>query len=105
MGSKWSSPEALGRFKGLFDTALLHTTRRSVGCDRCKQTGYRGRTVVAETMPHDEGICKMVVRGASTDELRSALREHGYSSLQQDALGHVANGLTSLDEALRVAFV
>ncbi|HEY4002573.1 MAG TPA: ATPase, T2SS/T4P/T4SS family [Candidatus Xenobia bacterium] len=74
-------------------------------CDKCRQTGYRGRTVVAETVPgDDETVCHAVSRGMATEDLRALLREQGYRSLEQHAMTLVADGVTSLEEAVRVAF-
>jgi len=71
------------------------------GCSHC-QGGYRGRTVIAEVLPFDDDIRDLVGQG-ELDRIRRASKEKGFMDLQQDAVRLVREGITSLEEAMRVA--
>jgi len=71
------------------------------GCDHC-QGGYKGRTVIAEVLGFTEDIRDMICQGR-LDYLRRKSKEEGFISLQQDAARLVREGVTSLEEAERVA--
>lgn len=71
------------------------------GCQHC-QAGYRGRTVIAEILEFNEDIRDMVNSG-KLDLLRHKNKEEGSLSLKEDALRLVSKGITSIEEAERVA--
>jgi type IV pilus assembly protein PilB len=76
---------------------------RPVGCRSCSGTGYRGRIALHEVMPVSEEVEKLAVQAASAHELhRQALLE-GLSDLRVDGLTKAVEGLTSVQEVLRVA--
>ena len=72
------------------------------GCQACNFTGMRGRVAIYELMPISQGLRDMVVRGASTSELRSAAQAQGMKTLRQAGLLKVLEGSMTLDEVLRV---
>ena len=69
-------------------------------CEHC-QSGYKGRTVIAEILDFDEDIQDMVASGR-LDQLRNKWREKAYLTLEQDAGTLLLKGLTSLEEAERI---
>jgi len=71
------------------------------GCPHC-QGGYRGRTVIAEVLLFDDDIRDLVGQG-ELDRIRRASKEKGFMDLQQDTARLVREGVTSLEEAVRVA--
>jgi type IV pilus assembly protein PilB len=73
-----------------------------VGCDRCFDTGYRGRVGLFELMVMDDDIRKLFLREAPAEQLRVVAVDHGMRTLRQDALDKVAAGTTSLQEIARV---
>jgi type IV pilus assembly protein PilB len=73
-----------------------------VGCDRCFDTGYRGRIGLFELMVMDDDIAKLFLREAPAEQLRVVAIDHGMRTLRQDALDKVAAGTTSLQEIARV---
>ena len=75
---------------------------RAVGCTSCAGTGYRGRLAVHEVMVVTEEIERLIVTGASTDEIAKLAREQGMRTLREDGLAKVALGHTTLEEIARV---
>jgi type IV pilus assembly protein PilB len=75
---------------------------RSVGCQVCGKTGYKGRFAVHEVLNVNEDIERMVVEHAHADEIRKAAIADGMLTLRHAGLMGAAAGLTSLDEVLRV---
>lgn len=70
---------------------------RAVGCDACKD-GYKGRIAIHEMLVMNEELKKLVIKQASTDEIRSAARKGGMRTLLEDGMAKVALGITSLEE-------
>jgi len=73
-----------------------------VGCSSCAGTGYRGRLAMHEVMPMTEGIGKLAVRNASSEDIRREAIEQGMRTLRQDGWLKVSEGLTTIGEVLRV---
>jgi len=71
------------------------------GCDKCNNTGYKGRVGLFEVMELDEEIKEMVMIGASTSELRQKAKEKGMLTLRQSGLEKIKLGMTSIEEVLR----
>jgi len=74
------------------------------GCTFCANTGYLGRTGIFEVMLVSEAIRRMIVRGASADEIRAQAREEGMVSLWHDGMLKVKAGVTTPYEVLRNVF-
>jgi type IV pilus assembly protein PilB len=72
------------------------------GCPRCNNTGYYGRFGILETLMLDDQIRDMIVKKASSDEIRDYGLKHGLKTLRDNALENFANGVTTLEEVLRV---
>ncbi len=96
------TPEAAGHLASLGLVAPVGSIRIPVGCDLCDQTGYRGRVGVYEILSFNETIREAVRAGATSDEIRSAAREMGMTSMQDDALHKILSGVTSIAEVARV---
>jgi general secretion pathway protein E len=73
------------------------------GCELCSHTGYQGRTGIFELLVVDEAMRTLVHDGASEDRLREHARAHGMRNLREDGLRWVRDGLTTLEEVLRVS--
>jgi type IV pilus assembly protein PilB len=80
----------------------LPTIYRAVGCSACSKTGYKGRLALHEVMPISEHIERLAVERASADTIRSVACEQGMQTLRQDGLAKVLQGVTSIEEILRV---
>ncbi|MDD4909924.1 MAG: GspE/PulE family protein [Candidatus Omnitrophica bacterium] len=73
------------------------------GCNNCNDTGFYGRMGVLEVLMIDDAVREMIIRRVPTDEIRKyAIDKMGMKTLRDDALLKVKNGLTTLDEALRI---
>ncbi len=73
-----------------------------VGCDHCAHTGYKGRTGVYELMAVDPAVQALVHNRAAEAELATAARAAGLRSMREDGERLVAEGITSLEELVRV---
>jgi type IV pilus assembly protein PilB len=72
------------------------------GCPACNHTGYRGRLAIYELMVMHQSIKELVIKGASTDELKREAVKAGMSTLRMSALQKVREGVTSIEETVRV---
>ncbi len=72
------------------------------GCARCGSTGYWGRMGILETLPVDDEIRDLVIKRASSYEIKDLALKKGMITLREDALKKFALGLTTLDEVIRV---
>lgn len=75
---------------------------RPKGCVRCSNTGYRGRVGVFELLLVNETIQKLTLQRASSREIKDAAVADGMVTLRRDGLLKVKQGLTSLEEVMRV---
>ncbi len=75
---------------------------RGTGCTRCLRSGYYDRVGIFEFVPFDPGLAKLVMEKANTEVLQSYAVNHGAITLRDDAITKVRDGLTTLEEALRV---
>ena len=76
-------------------------TYDAVGCEHCNHTGYYGRIGVFEILDISDEIKELVVKGASTIEIRNKAIEQGYRPLIIDGIKKILNGDTTLDELNR----
>jgi type IV pilus assembly protein PilB len=79
------------------------TMPKIVGCDKCNNTGYLGRIAIYEVMPITEKISKLVVEKAAAAAIQKEAIEEGMLTMKQDGYVKVLEGVTSMDEVLRVA--
>ena len=75
----------------------------AVGCTQCMNTGYRGRLGIYEMVPVSEAMQHLIVSGASVNEMKKLAREEGHRFLRDDGLLKAWQGLTTVEEVLRVA--
>ena len=77
------------------------TECKASGCNSCSNTGYRGRTVIAEFIPIDVSLSDMISGGATIERLRSHLQRAHFKTLFDDAEGKVSFGVTTEAEVRR----
>ncbi|MEW4568747.1 ATPase, T2SS/T4P/T4SS family [Tautonia sp. JC769] len=71
------------------------------GCDRCNNTGYKGRMGLYELVIMNESLRELVVRETSLDEFRDACRKYGMQTLRESGLEAINDGLTTVEEVLK----
>ena len=78
------------------------TIFKPVGCIHCNNTGYLGRTGIFELLTVTENIRKLVIRDASLAAIQSTADDDGMITMRADGLNKVRQGITSVEEILRV---
>jgi type IV pilus assembly protein PilB len=71
------------------------------GCDKCSNTGYKGRVGLFEVMEIDDELREQIMIGASTSELRQKAKEKGMLTLRMSGVEKIKSGSTSIDEVGR----
>lgn len=72
------------------------------GCDKCANTGYKGRIALYEVMPMKEELREFVLNGASAVEIKREAIRLGMQTLRMSGLQRLKEGVTSIEEVLRV---
>ncbi|MBW1980303.1 MAG: Flp pilus assembly complex ATPase component TadA [Deltaproteobacteria bacterium] len=75
---------------------------RAVGCEKCNNTGYLGRTGIHELLTGSEKIKRMIQLRRPVGEIRLQARKEGMTTLKQDGIQKVLQGVTDLSEVRRV---
>ncbi|MFN3682365.1 MAG: GspE/PulE family protein [Fimbriimonadaceae bacterium] len=92
-------PEEIGQ-----ETQGDLTLFRGAGCDKCRGTGYKGRTGVHELMAMTDDIKDQVLQRAASHTIRQLAIQNGMKTLQMDAVQKILMGVTTVDEVLRVIY-
>jgi type IV pilus assembly protein PilB len=71
------------------------------GCDRCNNTGHRGRMGIFELLPVDDDVRDMISANASTDALREFCRKKGMLTLRESGMRALYKGQTTIEEVVR----
>jgi type IV pilus assembly protein PilB len=72
------------------------------GCKNCRSTGYKGRMGIFEILPVDSRIQELILKKASTAEVKQAALQAGMKTLRDDGIQKVLEGKTTVDEVMRV---
>ncbi len=70
------------------------------GCNKCNHTGYKGRVAIYEVLTVTPGVREGILKNVSSDELKMIAIKEGMKTLRMCALTKVAQGLTTLEEAV-----
>ena len=70
------------------------------GCEICNNTGYKGRLAIYEVLSVTPKVRELILRNASTDDIKKQAIRDGMKTLRMSALTKVAQGLTTLEEAM-----
>ena len=73
------------------------------GCPHCNWTGYKGRIGIYEILPIERNVRNAITEGKNSDALRDIAVEEGMKTLRMACMEHVYDGITTIDELLRVA--
>jgi len=75
---------------------------QAAGCRNCNNTGYKGRIALYEVMVFVDDLKEMVLQGASASEIKAEAIRKGMKTLRRSGLNKVMEGVTSVEEVLRV---
>ena len=78
------------------------TFYRGDGCEACGYTGYKGRVAISEILPISPEIQRLILRSASSKEIMAEGKRQGMKTLLDDAMNKAAEGITTLEEVIRV---
>ncbi len=78
------------------------TLQRGKGCRNCHDTGYAGRMGCHEVIAVDDGLRRLIARGADSNQLLDYVSAKGFNDLRDDALRRLTSGETTLKEVVRV---
>lgn len=85
------------------DNKTLEKIKKGQGCEACQFSGYLGRLGIYEMLMVDNDLRKLIVQGASDTEIAEDARERGVKDLFGDCRDKLFQGVTSVDELMRVA--
>ena len=74
---------------------------RGRGCDRCSNTGYKGRVGLYEVLEVDDELKEMILSGGSAFELRQKAMQNGMMTLRMSGLQKIRDGMTTVEEVVR----
>lgn len=89
------------RHSGIQPSELFH----GKGCDSCRNSGYAGRLGIYEFLVIDEKFRDMINKDSSVNNMRQAFSQSGQASMFDDGVAKIKQGLTTLEEVLRVTQV
>ena len=78
---------------------------RAKGCEQCRYIGYKGRTAIYELIPVDDDVRTLITSRASAQEIKDLAEKKGYLSLWDSGIRKVEEGITSIEEVLRVTLI
>ncbi len=82
--------------------ADITTVFEGKGCDECNNSGYRGRIGIYEVVEVNDAIREAMLRKCSGSEIKQIAKEHGMTTMVEDGFKKVRDGLTTIEEVLRV---
>jgi type IV pilus assembly protein PilB len=94
-------PQALVQAGFTPDDSKNVVPQRGKGCEKCNNTGYKGRVGLYEVMEVTDELRELILVGASALELRKKAVEEGMITLRQSGLRKVRDGMTTIDEVVR----
>jgi len=89
-------------FKAQVGISANTTIYKSVGCQKCRHTGFHGRHAIFEWMDSDNEIRQLILKNVSSDVIREAARRAGMRTLADDGWRLVRMGITTAEEVLSV---
>lgn len=103
------APEIVTDIKNVLGKLWVHDDTKPVelfkgaGCEQCGNTGYKGRVGIFEVLPVSEKIGRLILEHAPAVEIEKTAISEGMITMKQDGYLKVVEGITSIDEVLRVA--
>lgn len=90
---------AIASTKQSFESLLFYRGR---GCHQCNDTGYKGRIGIYETLEVTPSLSELILRNASTEEIRTAAKNQDMLTMLHDGFLKAKAGITAIEEILRV---
>ena len=78
------------------------TVYRAKGCATCFNTGYLGRKAIYELLLIDDEIRQLIMKNTDSATLKAVAMQKGMRTLRQDGADNILQGITSVDEVVRV---
>jgi type IV pilus assembly protein PilB len=100
---KYTADEQILKFLSI-DHIENKTYYKGKGCDKCNGTGYKGRVGAYEVMKINDHLRDLIASGANSSVLRLAAQESGMRTLLEYSIDLAREGLTTLEEVIRVTF-
>jgi type IV pilus assembly protein PilB len=101
------SPEIVADLKNILGSYFPNDKpvklSRGKGCPECNKTGYFGRIAIFEVLPVTDGIIKLILQKCSVNDIEKKAIEEGMITMKQDGYLKVLDGITTIEEVLRVA--
>lgn len=91
----------LGVLKSVDENITIYKANPK-GCEHCNGSGYKGRTAVHEILEVDEEMRKLIIKGATAEDIRDLARKKGMRTLYEAGILKVRKGITSIAEVERV---
>jgi type IV pilus assembly protein PilB len=91
-----------GRHRHLFGATAPDTVYQGAGCTECRGIGYKGRVGVFELLTLNSELRRMITNRASEEEILEVARRNGLSTLREQSLELVRQGVTTIEEVTRV---
>jgi len=95
--------ESMLRLVGIDKEPEMHFYRGK-GCDHCYETGYRGQIAVFEIISVSPALAHMILQGSSAPAILEKAKAEGMSTMMEDGVQKAKQGITTLDEVVRVAY-
>jgi type II secretory ATPase GspE/PulE/Tfp pilus assembly ATPase PilB-like protein len=100
--STYPTEGMLNRLSGLSAGRIPAMWYFGAGCEACGMTGFHGQVTIYEALPVTPSLQQAILDDATHEQLRRAAEQTGYATLLDAGLENVAQGLTSLEEVLRL---
>ena len=94
------APNVLKRVEKYFDEDTIFY--KGAGCKYCDMSGYKGREMISEILTIDIDLAEMINENKSKQEILNAAITKGHKTLADDAVNKVKQGITTIDELLRI---
>jgi general secretion pathway protein E len=98
-GPERTTVESLGVTEDQLQEAIFY---KANGCEKCFQTGYKGRTGIFEIMPMEGVLKSLILKTFDSNQIKSKALELKMITLRQDGVQKVLSGITTIEEVLRV---
>jgi type IV pilus assembly protein PilB len=94
-------PDVLADLELTADQVMGKKFYRGKGCEKCNRTGYKGRLGLYEFMVMNDDLRDMIMRNASTEDLRDKARSQGMITLRDSGMQGIFEGQTTAEEVIR----